>query len=314
LAGARGFYGRALPLYEAIGERLGQANTLLALGDLAVREADLAGARGFYGRALPIFEGIGDRLGQANTLKALGDLALREDDLAAARGFYGRTLPIYEAIGDSVGLMNTYVNMGRMYRYSGDIEQSKIHFQKWLAIVNTIPAYKDHPVTRNIMREYQALTGEPAPQPSLDDALRQLKPVYDQIGADALREALVGQGLPAEVVEDILARLAAMPSEGAPAPEPQAPNTLPENTVKGLAGNTVAVMTSVREKRNEWRGILVNQRAQWVEKGADYTIEVVFADALLAILDGQPPVIASDNPYAGVVGQVVKFIEDYRPD
>lgn len=40
--------------------------------------------------------------------------------------------------------------------------------------------------------------------------LTRLKPLYDQSGVDAMRGALLQQGVPAEVVEDILARLAAM--------------------------------------------------------------------------------------------------------
>lgn len=210
LAAARTAYGQALPIYEAIGVRRGEANTLQALGNLSLREGNLPIAHDCYRRALTMFETIGDRLGQANTLQAIGDLGLWEADLAAAHEAYGRALTIYEAIGEPVGLMNTHVEMGRMYRNRGDIAQAKIHFQKWLAILDQTPAYQNHPFYLQIRREYQALMGESAPQPSLDDALRQLKPVYDEIGADALREALIGQGLPAETVEDILAKLAAM--------------------------------------------------------------------------------------------------------
>ncbi|MBL8156578.1 MAG: TIR domain-containing protein, partial [Anaerolineae bacterium] len=72
---------------EKAGYLRGQANTLKALGDLALAQSDLAGARGYYDRALPLTEQIGDRLGQANTLRALGDLALAQSDLAGARGY-----------------------------------------------------------------------------------------------------------------------------------------------------------------------------------------------------------------------------------
>ncbi|MCB9119602.1 MAG: hypothetical protein H6640_07725 [Caldilineaceae bacterium] len=51
---------------------------LQALGDLALREADLGEARRRYEAALAIYPQIGARLGEANVQKALGDLALRE--------------------------------------------------------------------------------------------------------------------------------------------------------------------------------------------------------------------------------------------
>ncbi len=95
LAGARESYDQALPLFEQIGDRLGQANTLKALGDLALRQAELAGARESYDQALPPFEQIGSRLGPSNTLKALGDLALRQADTAGARESYDQALPLF---------------------------------------------------------------------------------------------------------------------------------------------------------------------------------------------------------------------------
>lgn len=88
------------------------------------------------------------------------------------------------------------------------------------------------------------------------------------------------------------------------------PATLPVETVQALAGNTVAVLTGVPEKRNEWRGELGRLRADFAWRG--WAIEVAFADALLAILDDQPPAIPPDNPYAGVVQQVLAAIAGYR--
>ena len=54
-----------------------------------------------------------DRAGEANVLQALGDLALREADLAAARGHYEAALAIYRQIGGLLGEAATYVGLGR---------------------------------------------------------------------------------------------------------------------------------------------------------------------------------------------------------
>ncbi|PJF26209.1 MAG: hypothetical protein CUN53_08875 [Phototrophicales bacterium] len=91
-------------------------------------------------------------------------------------------------------------------------------------------------------------------------------------------------------------------------------NTLPEETVRMLAVNTFAVRMSMPDKLDEWRGQLVGLRAEWAERGDDYQIEVEFADALLAILDDQPPSIPLDNPYADVVRQVVEAIAAFRAE
>ncbi|MCL4252116.1 MAG: tetratricopeptide repeat protein, partial [Anaerolineae bacterium] len=90
---------QALPIYATIGDRLGQANTLKALGDLNVREDRLADARQAYEQALPIYATIGDRLGQANTFRSLADLAARENDHVAALNGYARSAALAEEIG-----------------------------------------------------------------------------------------------------------------------------------------------------------------------------------------------------------------------
>ncbi len=82
--------------------------------------------------------------------------------------------------------------------------------------------------------------------------------------------------------------------------------------MRQLATNTVVVKTSLPGKLEEWRSVLAAQRAEWGTRGADYAIEVAFADALLAILDDQPPAIAPDNPYADAVRQVVEAIASAR--
>jgi hypothetical protein len=44
----------------------------------------------------------------------------------------------------------------------------------------------------------------------------------------------------------------------------------------------------------------------------NWAIEVAFADALLAILNGEAPTLPADNPYNGAVRQVIEAIEEYK--
>ena len=68
-----------------VGDRRGEAE-LLRLGVLVVRVADLDGGRAAYAEALPIYREIHARLGEANCLQSLGDLAaLRGTYLKASR-------------------------------------------------------------------------------------------------------------------------------------------------------------------------------------------------------------------------------------
>ncbi|MBC6948664.1 tetratricopeptide repeat protein, partial [candidate division KSB1 bacterium] len=67
-------YNDALALFKAVGSRLGEANTLKAIGDVHQFKKELDAAIKAYNDALALFKAVGDRLGEANTLKAIGDV------------------------------------------------------------------------------------------------------------------------------------------------------------------------------------------------------------------------------------------------
>ena len=72
---AERLYNEALPLYRAVEDRGGEANTLRSLGDLAHSRGQNGEAERLYNEALPLYRAVEDRLGEANTLMSLGDLA-----------------------------------------------------------------------------------------------------------------------------------------------------------------------------------------------------------------------------------------------
>ncbi|MGH8933828.1 MAG: tetratricopeptide repeat protein, partial [Egibacteraceae bacterium] len=70
---------QALPIYRQIGARLGEANAIQALGDVALQQDRYDEASERYEQALPIYRQIGARLGEANAIQALGDVARMQD-------------------------------------------------------------------------------------------------------------------------------------------------------------------------------------------------------------------------------------------
>ncbi len=112
-------YEHALPIYHQIGDRLGEANTIQALGHVALQQDRYDDAAQRYEHALPIYRQIGDRLGEANTIKALGDVALRQARYDDAAQRYEHALPIYHQIGDRLGEANTLVSRARLGIASG---------------------------------------------------------------------------------------------------------------------------------------------------------------------------------------------------
>lgn len=100
LAGAGEAYRAALADFQAIGARLGAANTYFAFGELYRQSRQYDRAAESYGKALAEQQAIGDRLGQANTIDGMGELAESQELWGTAREYYATALQLYQAIGD----------------------------------------------------------------------------------------------------------------------------------------------------------------------------------------------------------------------
>jgi len=121
LTSARMSYAKAHALFASEGDRLGMANTLRALGNLALRESDLAGARSAFTEALGLFDAAGDRLDKAYTLKALGDLELRESNLTSARETYAEAHRLFDLAGSRIGKANILRALGDVAQREDDL-------------------------------------------------------------------------------------------------------------------------------------------------------------------------------------------------
>jgi tetratricopeptide (TPR) repeat protein len=115
-------YNQALPLYQQIEDRLGEANKLMSLGDLYVRQARLREAEEAYNQALPLYQQIEDRLGEANTRKSLGQLRSAQDRVTEAEDLFAQALEIYEAIGDHYSIVATFIYRGQHRLRHGRLE------------------------------------------------------------------------------------------------------------------------------------------------------------------------------------------------
>jgi tetratricopeptide (TPR) repeat protein len=135
---ARGRYEQALPIYQAIGDRLGEANCLRSLGNVHLSLSEAGEARSRYEQALPIYQAIGDRLGEANCLRSLGDVHLRLSEVCEARGRYEQALPIYQAIGDRVGEANCLKSFGDYHRKQSAYEAAREQYEAAAALFKNI--------------------------------------------------------------------------------------------------------------------------------------------------------------------------------
>jgi tetratricopeptide (TPR) repeat protein len=104
--GGSGLLARAEALARELGDRLGEANCIQALGHIALARSDHAEARRRFEEAQPIYRELGDRLGEANCIYSLGNIALARSDHAEARRRFEEALKGYRSIPEPYSMGN----------------------------------------------------------------------------------------------------------------------------------------------------------------------------------------------------------------
>ncbi len=135
---ARRWYEEALPVYQAIGDLLGEANALKSLGNTHRMLVEYASAREQYEKALIIYQAIGDRQGEATALKSLGNVHRMRAEYVSAREQYEKALIIYQAIGDRLGKANILFRLGNIHRILTKYASAKDQYEEALTIYRAI--------------------------------------------------------------------------------------------------------------------------------------------------------------------------------
>jgi tetratricopeptide (TPR) repeat protein len=178
--GARARYQQALPLYEQLGDVLGRANCIKGLGHVALSRSDHDGARARYQQALPLYEQLGDVLGQAKCIESLGDVALRRSDHDRARARYRHALPLYEQVGAVLGQANCVMRLADVALERIDHDGALARYVQALALYEQVGSVLGQ--ANCIMR-----LGDIALAGSNHDGARaryqQALPLYKQVGA-----------------------------------------------------------------------------------------------------------------------------------
>ena len=75
-----------------------------------------------------------------------------------------------------------------------------------------------------------------------------------------------------------------------------------------IIANTIVVLTTMPERRDEWRGMLEDDLQEAQQQGPDWQIEIELYTVLLALLDGQAAVLPADHAYASVLIEIQEGI------
>nr|MBA3871240.1 tetratricopeptide repeat protein [Anaerolineae bacterium] len=309
------YYEQALNLYRVTEDRNGEGKTFNNIGLVMSDLGETGKAIENYKKALFLFGVAHDREGEATTRNYIGTAWSALGDKRKAIAFYRQALSIYHTIGSSEGEAKVHGYIGIMYKNLGQIENAIAEIREAIAIL------KQHNLTystsgesvehyEEVLQLWESERKNPYPQfppvnegESQDEQAQVLAQIQVE-SEDELRAALKRGGMDEAAIEQTVVEIIA-----ANKPQPSAPNTLPVETVRAFGGNTIAVMTTATDKLSEWQDRLQGVQTDFVGRELDWVQEVAFVNALLSVLDGQSPVLPTDNPYHQVIEQVLAQIK-----
>src|SRR5215470_16340921 len=117
-------YQEALELYQRVGARKGEAETLYNIGEVYYLLGEKQKALEKFNEALPIRRAVGDHKGEADTLNNIGFLYRSQGEMQKALDNYDEALPICRAIGDRQGEAQILNNIGSVYWSLGEAQKA----------------------------------------------------------------------------------------------------------------------------------------------------------------------------------------------
>ena len=323
---------QALPLMREVGDRAGEATTLhnIALVYRAIGQPQRA--LELCQQALPLMREVGDRAGEATTLNNIALVYQAIGQPQRALELYQQALPLRREVGDRAGEATTLNNMGMVYRAIGQPQRALELCQQALPLRREAGDRAGEATTlNNIALVYQAI-GQPQQALELyQQALPLTREVGDRAGEvttlsniaillyqhlnrpqDAISKmeqviaVMVETGLPRDAAGRPLEELQRYLNTMRQGPSPDGSATMSPEQLRPIIANTIVVMTTMQDRRDEWREAMTKELQDAQQRGTDWQIEVDFFTTVLAILDGKSPDLPGDHPYA----QAVVAIQD----
>jgi tetratricopeptide (TPR) repeat protein len=318
---------QALSIRQAFGDRAGEAITLNSMGRVYDAIGQPQQALSLFKESLTISRAVGNRAGEAATLNNLGKVYQATGQLQQALALYEQALPILKALGERVIEATTLNNMAAVYDTSGHWQEALDLYEQALTISRTVGDRAGEAATLNNMGYVyshfqtgqsqrvievlkEAIQIDQEIQNVAEEAghLYNLAVVYYR-GQHPTEEAipllersirlLQTHNLPQDVGGKTLSQhqeLLDQLMEGDAVVENEGKDTLPEDQLKIIVQNTIAVMTQMKEKLPEWRGAISMSLNQAKERGLPYDADLF--SAILSLLDSGSPILPEVHPYA----------------
>jgi tetratricopeptide (TPR) repeat protein len=131
---AKGWYKKAIAIYQMLGDPANAIRLQHQLGILAYSCGNLDEAEGWFKKSLAISEESNDQRAMAATYYQLGKAAHDRGRLDEAEGWHRKSLTIEEALGDQGGMVSSYQELGTLAMHRGHLDEAEAWYKKSLAI------------------------------------------------------------------------------------------------------------------------------------------------------------------------------------
>jgi tetratricopeptide (TPR) repeat protein len=118
------------------------------VGISALEAGDSGVAKAAFAQSLLLKEALEDKVGQANTLYNLGEIARDEGELETAREFHARCVDLLEELEDRAGMVNGLAILGHIEALDGNVDGAIIHYEAALEIAETEDDFEGMVVAR----------------------------------------------------------------------------------------------------------------------------------------------------------------------
>ena len=131
------FYGKALALFRESSGKKWEATTLESIALIYDSLGNTQKAIEYYEQALPIYEAAGDSVKHANTLISIGEIYESLNDNEKAVEYYVQSLPLMKAAGDTETEVVMLNDIGTIYNFLGENQKALVYFNRVLPLAKT---------------------------------------------------------------------------------------------------------------------------------------------------------------------------------